>query len=356
MLHPDFSFEDFLSSGYFLACPSQDKIWILCGPTQSWQAPSQGPFFYLNDFFLKKEAPWLNGKAFFEFSFALFREQFKSLFSEKPYFKWGKKSQENYEKQFSSLQNKIKNGFLQKGVPYAAEYGLGEIASQHLAFLIQSLLFLENVNHLYLYGFWDLKQQHGCLGASPELFFLQTAQTVKTVALAGTVPYTKAHSSEFCHKIQREHALVVDDLCQEMSSFGEVLTAATENLSLPLFSHLKTNIEIVLKSETLFSFDSFLKALHPTGALGALPKKNGEKWLFEIEKWAEKRDYFAAPFGVCLGPHFSLCIGLIRGLNWDLGKVKLVAGGGVIAESELADEWSEICLKLKAIKANFRLL
>lgn len=356
MLHPDFSFEEFLSSGYFLANPSEDKVWVLCGPAQRWHEPSQDTFFYLNDFSLEKETPWLSGSAFFEFSFLHFQEYLKGLSPEIPQFTWGERSQKDYEKQFFCVQNKIKSGLLQKGVPYAVERGSGEIARSHLLFLIQSLFCLENIDHLYLYGFWDLTKQQGCVGASPELFFSQSARAVKTVAVAGTMPHAQQHTEEFHHKIRREHQLVVEAMCTELSSFGKISTAATEQISLPLFSHLKTNIQIALEPEQDFSFESFLKSLHPTGALGALPKKAGRFWLSEIETWAEKRDYFAAPFGVRLGPHFSLCIGMIRGLSWNSGELKLVAGGGVIAESALADEWREICLKLQAIKSNLRLL
>jgi menaquinone-specific isochorismate synthase len=138
-----------------------------------------------------------------------------------------------------------------------------------------------------------------------------------------------------------------------LSKFGKVKIGETKLLELPKLIHLKSDIKIELPKNTEFEFENFLKELHPTAAVGTLPKNPESNWLLPASmNERDNRGYFAAPFGIVLDDKNSICICTIRGMQWQNNFVKICAGGGVIHESELIKEWEEIVSKVEAIKYN----
>lgn len=342
----------FLQSGCFLAIPGQDKVWCSFGVlTRSKEKEKMHKiFFYQNDFFLKNSTPWVCGEHFFEFSMSEFESLFEDELGKKPDVVWNQNGIKNYKTQFSSLMHEIEQGRLQKGVPYAVETAWCSMDQNKLVYLIKNLIKNNKTAQTYLYGFWDLEKQQICLGATPELLFVQNAQEIKTIAIAGTVGSNLVNM----HKINSEHQFVIDGIQSSLQEFGSLDIKETTHLDLGSFSHLKTDIFVHL-NQNEFHFENFLSAFHPTAALGTLPKDAGKNWLCSLEKSVEPRGFYGGVFGLSLSPDFSLCVGMIRCLQWTGNQMKITAGGGVIAQSDFSDEWAEICLKFGAIKKSLGL-
>jgi isochorismate synthase EntC len=343
---------EFFHKGCFLALPSQNKAWIMPSFERMAKKTKKGISFYQNDFFLESRAPWLESPTAQEVSFHLLLDFFSSHSREKLNFKWEPPCFSEYEKQFFSLKEEIRKRKLSKGVPFCHQISNCEMTKKNLLNLIFSLMEENKSTKNYLYGYWDFDSEEGFLGASPELLFVQEQKKVETYALAGTFANKKKLENDK-NKLYREHDLVVDGMIKELSVFGTVLKENTSIMRLKDFSHLKSNLTLDLKNE--FQFEFLLSALHPTPALGAFPKKQGQNWLKYLEQSIQKRFFYCSPFGVSLGDHFSLCIGVIRGLQWKKRSIFLTAGGGVIKESQLDEEWNEILLKLGSIKKSFQL-
>jgi isochorismate synthase EntC len=384
----------FLQSGCFLAIPGQDEVWCSFGVlTRSKEKEKmQKISFYQNDFFLKNSTPWVCGEHFFEFSMSEFESLFEDELGKKPDVVWNQNGIENYKTQFSSLMHEIEQGRLQKGVPYAVETALCSMDQNKLVYLIKNLIKNNKTAQTYLYGFWDLEKQQICLGATPELLFVQNAQEIKTIAIAGTVASDLSSSDVALSssdvalssrgvalssrgvalssrgvalssrgltagstpKINSEHQFVIDGIQSSLQEFGSLDIKETTHLDLGSFSHLKTDIFVHL-NQNEFHFEIFLSALHPTAALGTLPKDAGKNWLCSLEKSVEPRGFYGGAFGLSIGLDFSLCVGMIRCLQWTGNQMKITAGGGVIAQSDFSDEWAEICLKFGAIKKSLGL-
>lgn len=337
----------FLKSGCFLAWPEQDKIWCLVGSACVTEHKKQENTFYLNDFFLKNQTPWWSAaeSTLIEMKFSEFVSLFQDECKQKPEIHWQKNGFQDYQAQFSSLMSEIDSRNLKKGVPYAVETAHGLLNQNILVYLICNLLERNQKPQTYLYGFWNLDQQQLCLGATPELLFVQQGSTLKTIAVAGTME--KGQSASL--KLFSEHDFVIDGILSSLDSFGTLEVKETSRLNLSSLSHLKTDIFVNLRQHP-FCFETFLRALHPTAALGTFPKKSGSHWLSLTEQHGGPRGHYAGVFGVVLGNHFSLCVGMIRCLQWNGNTIKITAGGGVIKRSQFDEEWHEICLKFEAIK------
>jgi isochorismate synthase EntC len=345
--------DDFLDCGYFIGIPSENKIWCMASSHQTYSSSQnlKPPYFYLNDFYMSKNEPFCKGEIFFELSYFNLLEMILKEKSEKPNIKWDELEKDIYITQFDSLKMEIEKNFLKKGVPYSYLKGNAEIKRENKIYLMKKILENKNQSSSYIYGYWN--KNEGFIGSTPELLFIQKNKIVHTIALAGTIPNEpKAKKEEFLldTKMQKEHFFVVEGLKLSLFKFGKVVIGDTKLLELPKLIHLKTDIQIELLSNDKFKFENFLIEIHPTAAVGTLPKNPQSNWLAQSENEISKRGYYAAPFGVVLDENNSICICTIRGMQWNGSSLKICAGGGVIHESEFSMEWEEIISKINAIK------
>ena len=335
---------DFLNCGCFIAVPNLNKVWVLTN-FSSFEKNEENEFaFYKNNFFLTEKYPWLRAENHYEMDLGEFKNFINKFNAIKPNIIWNSLNQENYKQQFDSLKNEIQNGNLIKGVPFTHQISHVELNKENLVYLPNALFNYENRA--------NLNQKQGFIGASPELLFTQNEKLIETYALAGTINNKKI-SDGIDNKIIREHNLVIDGIKKDLANFGEISTEKTVLLKLEKFSHLKSVLQLQLKDN--FNYKHILAAIQPTPALGAFPKKEGFNWLYEIEEKIEKRFDYCSTFGICIDKNFSLCVGVIRCLQWQNNSLKITAGGGVIEESIFEDEWEEICMKIDSVKNYFKL-
>lgn len=333
-----------LGHGSYKRCQTLDQL-----------DPDQ-PAFYVSDFFLRTESPWVQYDAWLELSAQEFQaslncgqaEVLKSI-------DWKVEHEDLFREAFAELQEAFNERKLEKGVPYACAYTSTAMSLDRLNNSLKNgLSYIQNYPG-YLYGHWEGKS--GFLGVTPEILFWHDQKQpsiVQTMALAGT-RRDQDCSKEFekDEKEHREHQLVIEGISKDLQQLGKVTPGKTSVLNLPTLKHLLTPLQVHLNQP--FHFELAVRTMHPTPALGAFPRSEGWKWLESLQEKLD-RQHYGAPFGFYFGSRgISFCLVAIRQVQWSTGGMRIFAGCGVIKSSVLQREWEEVQLKMRAIRNLFAL-
>ncbi len=182
-------------------------------------------------------------------------------------------------------------------------------------------------------------------GATPELFLSSDGNSVRSVSLAGTLH----DDSEFGwrDKEAREQSLVTDFITSAFleAGFHGLKRGEPEIMPLGRLSHIKTTFEAPAAGKTSADFLRLVKAMHPTPAVGGMPRKEGLEFLISSEKH-DRRFYsgFLGPWNI--DRTFDLFVNL-RSMEVFRECACLFAGAGITVESRPEEEWSETENKLK---------
>ncbi|MCB1112114.1 MAG: chorismate-binding protein [Chlamydiales bacterium] len=341
----------FLQSGAIIAL-SNGSLLIGEGK-RTWidvNARQEGPVFYFPDFFLEDEYQAFTHESVEE----LTREQLMKELTRIPHppvqpISWKESVKDTFEEQFTELQALLADEKLKKGVPIAFDEGEGVMSQARILSTLIAALENSKKHPLYLYGYWD--RESGMIGLTPELLFDvdHANKTAKTVACAGTV----SDEEQIDQKLLNEHQFVVKGIAETLYHIGTVVTGKRQLVTFPHLCHLVTPIK--LQARSMPSIMKLVEALHPTPALGAYPKNEGEEWLRRYQTTCN-RQRFGAPAGVLHYRNKSSCYVAIRNVQWNNGTVRVGAGCGVVPQSNLEDEWQELQLKLNATKSQLGLV
>ena len=195
------------------------------------------------------------------------------------------------------------------------------------------------------------------LGASPERLVRVSGRTVETVALAGTAPRGASAAADrtigatLCdsRKNGQEHAFVVQHLrtalaavCDDVEHDAEPRLLRTRTVM-----HLCTELHARQRAAAPVSLLELVGRLHPTPAVGGVPRDSALDWLAAHEGF--ERGWFAGPVGYLQSNgdgEFDVALrsALVRGraaTAW--------AGAGIVAGSEPRAEFTETDLKLRTV-------
>jgi menaquinone-specific isochorismate synthase len=316
---------------------------------------SERPNFYFPDFFLSHDRPWFTHEQWAEISqnelirqVQEFKVQEFKLAAQN--FHWENPHQLTFEQAFLALKEQFLTEKLFKAVPYIFEISKQNMTQEALIHSLRHILSLPDIQ--YVYGFWDKSQ--GLLGVTPELLFesdKEDSLVVHTMACAGTQKREAQENLLHDPKTLKEHRFVVQGIQESLTALGDLQIGNMLCLELPTLSHLVTPIEIKLYES--LNFDKLVRALHPTPALGAFPKKEGMEWLKKYDQKIHRHRY-GAPAGFLFGAH-AACFVAIRNVQWNSNGCRIGAGCGVLSESDQESEWQEIQLKLRSIKERLAL-
>ena len=333
------------------------RIWLDSPPA----LPSQQPYFYSPDFFLQATQPWFVHEFTQEIEINQLIQDLSRNYDEPPiqHFQWVSPDYTRFQDSFADLQTRFASKELQKAVPYVFSSTSQKITPPILLRSLLSLLKQSLDRSMYLYGFWNNDQ--GILGGSPEILFSLEKEEVlllKTMACAGTrksADQDRLPTLIDDPKERHEHHLVVEGISQSLAPFGKVTAGEIGLLKYPSLLHLVTPLQVELCSDKdsgvcSQKFETFVRALHPTPALGAFPKAAGQRWLIDYQTVMPRQRY-GAPIGY-MKPDSgdATCFVAIRNMQWNEQWTKIGAGCGVVPESNPEREWLEINAKLNAIK------
>lgn len=314
---------------------AEGEILVGHGPFCSFsEPPSSGVAFYMNDFALSEAAPWKVPDRV-----EVLRKQDPA--TELEIF-WQDPEPEAFAGVFREVSEAIAHGTIEKSVPVVVEQGI--LKSGDPSSILTSLAALPKT--LRPYGFFD--DDSGFLGATPEVLFSLAQGQLHTMALAGTARQEESVVFAVDEKEIREHEFVAQTLIAKLSDLGMVRRREREILDLGKLVHFQTLIDVELyRSETI---DSLIQRLHPTPALGPLPRTS--ETLANLYEWRQRLGcpgYFGAPFGLWRDGSFEALVA-IRLVAWEGGNFQLPSGCGVIEESRLVNEWRELRLKRDAVR------
>lgn len=191
------------------------------------------------------------------------------------------------------------------------------------------------------------------IGASPERLVKKAGETVFSTCLAGSIKRgsTKEEDARLGDQLlndsknRQEHQFVVDMI-------KAALTEACTEVSLPEtprlmkirdIQHLYTPVTGICREDV--SILDLVERLHPTPAMGGLPKKKAIEKIRQVETL--DRGFYAGPLGWMDyegNGEFAVSIrsGLVQGKE-----ASLFAGCGVVVDSEAESEFRETGLKFR---------
>jgi len=341
--------QDWLQNGTIMS--KEDGSFLIGWGNREWLSEPKDhtylPCFYFPDFFLKEATPWFVHEHSVEVGLSellgLLTPAAKPRLSD---YSWKNPYQQLFRLTFDELLCKFKQKEMEKAVPFVMESTFETMTQEQLVSSLVNILNYSKENPVYLYGYWD--EHDGILGATPELLFRYAdGMNLETMACAGTMGLQK-NSAAFLSdpKELHEHRLVVQSITESLSSFGNVSVGPLQLLKLPQLIHLVTPIKLQMQQSQ--SFETLTYALHPTSAVGAFPRTEGMCWLNEYHKLIDRRR-FGAPVGYLWKNNANCYVG-IRNVQWSESEMMIGAGCGLVSESHYEMEWSEILLKLQAIK------
>ena len=192
----------------------------------------------------------------------------------------------------------------------------------------------------YVYLRYDVEE--GCwIGASPELLLKEENQLIQTVSLAGT----KAKEDDWTDKEYHEQQVVTDYITTTLARFTNYVDVdGPFSVNVGFFEHLKSFISAQLTDKN--KLYDVLKALHPTPAVGGMPKDLAKDFILTNEGY--NRSFYAGFMGYETENESEFFVNL-RCAKIYQNKVKLYVGGGIMPDSIPENEWKETELKSKTI-------
>lgn len=191
------------------------------------------------------------------------------------------------------------------------------------------------------------------IGASPERLVKKQGNEVYSTCLAGSIPRGKTEEEDRKFgqlllsdpKNLIEHGFVVEMIKEALEESCEeiILPEQPQLMKIRDIQHLYT--PVIGKCHKDASLLLLVERLHPTPALGGLPKDEAVVKIRQVETL--DRGFYAGPIGWMdyrKNGEFAVSIrsGLIQG-----NEVSLFAGCGVVADSDSESEYLETSLKFK---------
>lgn len=183
------------------------------------------------------------------------------------------------------------------------------------------------------------------LVASPEILLTGDGAWWRTMALAGTMPYTDGYQ-EWSEKNQQEQRFVEAYIEDRLSDFSlEIIKDGPTTKRAGNLVHLCTDFRFHMAPGCYIG--ELLASLHPTPAVCGIPKMKAREFIVGNEQG--KRSYYSGFMGpVNIDGNTNLYVSL-RCAKLEQGKATLYAGGGIMPESTLESEWEETEHKMKTI-------
>jgi menaquinone-specific isochorismate synthase len=305
------------------------QAWLGKGPFTESAAMPQGTAFYWNDFDLSDPKPWKVPSQLHAIKSADDLLPFVGAASAL-HVLWEKPPTEGFKMAFRRIRREVLSARLQKMVPVLAERGrLNEGSPATLLHRVLSA-------PANLWGYGHLTGDQGFLGATPELLFQASGNTVQTMALAGTAKPGAGDAFLNDLKEIEEHEIVARFIIERLSSLGQVQRDERKVCETAGLRHFQSTISVT--SAAAVDADALVRLLHPTPAVGCLPRD--EEWLAKLREYRALLSvpgFFGAPFGFSHEGTQHMVVS-IRGLAWQGEQLVLPSGCGIVGGSAFDHE------------------
>src|SRR5690625_1241909 len=229
----------------------------------------------------------------------------------------------------------------------------------HIGSILEGLLKTQPTSYIFA-----IERDENCfVGATPERLVRVTGEDVLSTCLAGTAPRGKTADEDEQKrdglfndpKNRLEHDHVVQMINEAISPYcNNVNIPQTPTVkTLKNLHHLYTPVTATLKEGR--SIFNIVKALHPTPALGGVPRDKALAFIREHESF--DRGWFGAPVGWLDHQNNGEFAVAIRSGLIQQNIVSLFAGCGVMGDSNIDEEYEETGVKflpmLNVLEGNY---
>lgn len=204
----------------------------------------------------------------------------------------------------------------------------------------------------------ELGHQMFC-GATPERLVKVQGGKALSACLAGSIKRGKTAEEDRLlgdellkdPKNRGEHQYVVDMISSVFDQYCRTyhLPKRPKLLKIRDIQHLYTPVDGKLKEDA--SLIQMVKALHPTPALGGVPRELSMDIIRQSENM--NRGYYAAPIGWIDASGNGEFAVAIRSALLDRDSAYLYAGGGIVADSDPTSEYEETKVKFRPMLRTF---
>lgn len=259
------------------------------------------------------------------------------------------KMEKNTDKWMESVKKAVKaiNNDKAEKIVLARELRIKLKERVNVGSLIEKLMETQKQSYIFAY-----EQGDDCfVGASPERLVRLKGADLLSTCLAGTAPRgnSEAEDAEIADELlndaknRKEHDHVVKMIRSSIEPFCFNINIPDQPVILTLrnLQHLYTPVTAKLKNGvTVFQL---IEVLHPTPALGGVPRDTALEFIREEEQF--DRGWYGAPIGWVDyhgNSEFAVAIrsGLVQG-----DEVSLFAGCGVMGDSDPEIEYQETAVK-----------
>ena len=185
------------------------------------------------------------------------------------------------------------------------------------------------------------------LVATPEVLLAREGERWRTMALAGTMPYSD-DMPQWSEKNIQEQAYVSQYINDCLNHFShDVCVKGPYTTRAASLAHLRTDFTFTLADDARVG--DILADLHPTPAVCGLPKQEAHRFILENETC--DRSYYSGFSGpMNMNGDTSLFVSL-RCMRILSDRYRLYAGGGILPQSEETMEWNETAAKMQAMQS-----
>ena len=186
------------------------------------------------------------------------------------------------------------------------------------------------------------------MGSSPEILLSNATGRWMTVALAGTQSLSKGELPQQWDKKNKTEQNVVSNYIRQFLQDEGIELEETKPYSVKAgdLSHIRTDFYFSLPNSK--QLGSLLKHLHPTPAVCGLPKQHAYQFILKNEGY--NRGYYSGFVGrLNLNGVTEIYVNL-RCVHFEMSSFTLYAGGGLLASSNLNDEWVETEKKMQTMR------
>ncbi|EQC44353.1 isochorismate synthase MenF [Bacteriovorax sp. Seq25_V] len=211
--------------------------------------------------------------------------------------------------------------------------------------------------------YFKYEKSKAFMSVTPECLFRTNDGLLTIDSLAGTIArgITTEEDEALATKLLNdpkelsEHRFVTNYITNLLeTNHGDKLSNLQKSgietiLKLKFVQHIHTTISAnVEKGEDI----SLLTSLHPTPAVGGLPKKSAMDFILENE--TETRGFYAAPMGYFSKNESDMCVA-IRCARVNSNEIAIYGGCGVVKESLALNEWNETAVKMQNFQKFLRI-
>ncbi|QAA80491.1 isochorismate synthase [Aequorivita sp. H23M31] len=184
-------------------------------------------------------------------------------------------------------------------------------------------------------------------GATPEILVNIEQNKFRTMALAGTQPYTSGEITWRKKEMEEQH-FVTEAILENLNGIvNDIEVSETRNHRAGSLLHLCTDISGKLGEEE-GALAKIAWALHPTPAICGTPQKYARDYIIENEGYP--REFYTGFLGPIEEDNASATLMVnLRCMKIENETASIFVGGGITADSHPEEEWKETQNKMQTM-------